>query len=111
MAKEKVLRGYKAVDVDTTTHPPTLRSLIVGVPAKVTYRVGKWVIPNRGCGPLCLYSYSNGGYVTIRHNIYEAEYVPSEEEKVWGWGDENRLSSLWEGTVLAKKIRLIRRLR
>ena len=83
-----------------------------------------WTVPNRGCGPLTLFEhkehalrmakiYEDVDWWIHPCSVFECEYKPSNERKVWAtefisWGaDMTPLSELEAGTILADKVKLL----
>jgi hypothetical protein len=86
---------------------------------EIRYIVGEWVEPMLWNGPLCVYESLDDIYgyhedAAIGFLIYECKIIPSNLRKVWyqvfdGRVIEKDLSDLVPGTVLADKVKLIRR--
>ena len=101
--------GYKAV---SRIHGKLVSTSSV---VMVLYLVDEWVHKPDLCGPLCLFSelryaqnfiYQMGDFV----EIWEAEYVPSNEKSPHAYGQKfTPLPNVPDGTVLADAVRLIRK--
>ena len=83
--------------------------------AVVEYVPQKWVSPRNGCGPLCCFESLEDAEklhekYSIRHQVWECEIVKSRHEKVWDTEKIKMLKDLLEGTILADKVKLIRRI-
>ena len=109
---KKYKMGYKVVK------RYTLKSAIInfdGQIGTVRYKINEWVKPRKGCGPLCVFSYNGIDnaklFAGFSDSIYVCLYEQSEKSKVYT--NDKRdvgLDGLPFGTILASKVKLIRRI-
>jgi hypothetical protein len=95
-----------------------LVSTIPGM-GEVRYLIRRWTTPLPGNGPLCVYKslddiYGHHNDAAIGFLIFECKIIPSSLRKVWyqvlsGKVIEKNIEDLVPGTVLADKVKLIRR--
>ena len=82
--------------------------------AQLEYTPLQWVRPNDGCGPLALWKDPPYEDLEDGMELWEAEYVLCHRSKeVWfrkSSGAVPEIASPEEGTILAWKVRLIRKL-
>lgn len=85
--------------------------------AALEYPPNKWVTRQQHCGPLCCFdTLENAKQFIINQRvpekyfeIWECEIVKSDEERVWTTSRAEKLEALPEGTILADRLKLVRR--
>ena len=109
MKRIKYTTGYKVVKKRSL-----ISCVIVGKNIARQYKVNKWVKPVKGNGPLCVFNTIENArnFKWDLHTIYECLYERSLERNAYIKNVERKhLLSLPQGTVLANKVKLIRRIR
>jgi hypothetical protein len=116
--KEKICKGYKGVFKDKDGK---LWSLFVTSDGRVQYIPGEWTHPKAGFGGLCVSSEKKYLMLPTKYlhwpdfppaEFWECEYVPSSVQAVWhNPGYYTSTSCLPEGTIIASKIRLTKKIR
>ena len=101
-------KGYKVVQ------KRTLNSCNV-IDGAIKYRVNKWVVPLIHCGPLCIFkNIEDAGKFNhfMLDTIYECLYEESKGNVVYiKDGRSYNIDHLPRGTVLATKVKLVKRVR
>ena len=106
---EKYETGYKVVKKQSL-----VSAIMQGKDYTLQYKVDKWVKPLKDNGPLCIFNTIEDAknFKWDTHTIYECLYERSLERNVYIKNIERKhLLSLPEGTVLATKVKLMRRIR
>jgi len=100
--------GFKVVKKQSL-----VSAIIQGKDCTLQYKVNKWIKSRKGCGPLCVFNTIENAkdFKWDNHTIYECLYEKSNEHKVYCGNEERSIFSLPQGTVLATKVKLIRRIR
>jgi hypothetical protein len=110
---------YKVVALSKDNVPHSYGQFPYG---DVTYWIGEWVEPPENCGPLTVFeTYEQAEYfawidrsnTARRARIYECEIKKSRCTKIWMKRKSDtiikHLEDMGRGTVLAKKVKLVRR--
>ena len=109
---ENIRIGYKAV----LKH--SLRSFAIPARVSVKYEVNTWVSPCYGCGPLCVFDTLQDALHFVGKDdsisIYECIYEKSKQNKIYyissgEFSHKRPLVKLPKGTVLANKVKLVKR--
>ena len=105
--------GFKVVKKRSLTS-----AVISGKDCALKYKVNKWVKPIEGNGPLCVFNSIEDAEDLNYHmldSIYECLYEESKENTIYiATNNEisnKKLENLPRGTVLATKVKLLRRIR
>ena len=104
----KYTTGYKVVKKRSL-----ISCVIVGKNIARQYKVNKWVKPVKGNGPLCVFNTIENArnFKWDLHTIYECLYEKSPEHRVYCSVEKRNIFDLPQGTVLATKVKLLRRVR
>lgn len=114
-----IAKGFKIV----TNELDALFSAIVHLEiGSVEYKPNEWIHPNQGCGPLAVFNtmenlmkFVSFFYGLIEPSeIWECEYEPSEKKRMYMNDKYERYLTLGnapEGTVLADKVKLTKKVR
>ena len=85
--------------------------------SRVQYRVRQWATPRAGDGPLCVFDNLTDAqrWADVSEGtLYECRYEPSRGTKIWGRVEGYRtttaLATMPDGTALARRVKLVRRL-
>ena len=96
--------GYKVLNMLNRT------SCVVHT-ERVTYKKGIKAVPNKRCGPLCIFRTHRDAidfYVSTIQIIVKCEYEESNKGVVWFANGDNRdLAMLPHGTILAASVTCI----
>ena len=105
---KKYETGYKVVKKQSL-----VSAIIQGKDCALQYKVNKWIKSRKGCGPLCVFNTIENAkdFKWDNQTIYECLYEKSNEHKVYCGNGERSIFSLPQGTILATKVELIRRIR
>ena len=114
MKRIKYTTGYKVVKKRSL-----ISCVIVGKNIARQYKVNKWVKPVKGNGPLCVFNtIEDAEYFNhyMLDSIYECFYEESKKDVIYYISNlgnivKRGLESLPTGTVLATRVKLIRRVR
>ena len=105
----KYTTGYKVVKKRSL-----ISCVIVGKNIARQYKINKWVKPTKGNGPLCVFNTIEDArnFAWDFHTIYECLYERSKERTVYvsNSSEGRSLFLLPTGTILATKVKLIRRI-
>ena len=101
------MRGYKVVELAGR------KKMSWSGGRNVRYLVGKFVRPDKNCGPLCVFTdlYYAERLKTVFDAIYRCEFTPSTATRVWDSFGEAPVDHLSFGTRLATRVKLIRRVK
>ena len=101
-------KGYKVVRKRTL-----LSYIINGIGDVLRYKVNKWIKPRKGCGPICIFNTIEDAkkFKRDNHTIYECLYERSPEHRVYNGNEGESIFHLPRGTILATKVKLLRRIR
>ena len=111
MKRAKIEKGFKVTCSDSSGRHSAIH--IVG---SANYFVGKWTRPRKGCGPLCVFAsaeaakYFNEIYGEDGFEVWGCLFERSRGRKAWIGGTCSTLKSLPGGTVLARRVKLVRKL-
>ena len=111
------MKFYKVVAVE---NKKILKSAVVDDQEDIIiYKPKKWVTPKKGNGPLCCFiSLDHAEWFVYlfeqpsakKFEVWECEIVESKERKIWVKdGIERGIKDLLDGTVLADKVKLLRK--
>jgi hypothetical protein len=81
---------------------------------EVEYKFGKKTVPNKGCGPLCVFTNKNDAKnfcVSNKEQIYPCAYIPSKEKRIWDTGPfsaSRSIKDLPKGKALASEVILLK---
>ena len=111
---KKYKKGYKVV-----TRRTLMSCNMLTLFGSVKYKVDKWVKPVKGFGPLCVFNtIEDAEYFNhyMLDSIYECFYEESKKDVIYYISNlgnivKRGLESLPTGTVLATRVKLIRRVR
>ena len=94
--------GWKVIRAGRTS------CIVRGMVASKRYLKGVKVVPNKNCGPLCVFieEYSAERFVDCKptRTTVKCRYTPSKEIMVWGTGGERSLRELPFNTALADSV-------
>lgn len=120
--KEKIEYGYKVVSVLPGRQGMTgawVRESDVEWrdPGSVFYSTVSWTYPRSHCGPLAvfdtLYHAQEFAMPACSRRIYRCKFVRSKGEvlyrREWGGKEERHLLTCPRGTILARKVKLMKR--
>ena len=100
--------GYKVVKKRSL-----VSAIMMWTGNELQYKINEWIKPKKGCGPLCVFNTIEDAknFKWSDHIIYECLYEKSLEHKVYIGNEVKTIFDLPQGTVLATKVQLIRRIR
>jgi len=109
---EKYETGYKVVRKRSL-----VSAVIEGRDKSLQYKINEWTKPVKGFGPLCVFDTIEDAkdFKWDNDTIYECLYEKSSEHKVYFHSgqrrEERNIFYLPKGTILATKVKLLRRIR
>lgn len=110
----KIEKGYKVV---LPIGGGVRRSVVMIHEGVVRYRVGKWAHPQKGCGFLCVFALAKDARTFVsaygfagREEVWGCLFERSRSRKVWTSSTRSTCDFLPQGTVLAKRVKLVRKL-
>ena len=111
---EKYETGYKVVRKRSL-----VSAVIEGRDKSLQYKINEWTKPVKGFGPLCVFDTIEDAEIFNYHmldSIYECLYEESKKDAIYyinSWKNiiKKGLEFLPRGTVLATKVKLLRRVR